>query len=160
MFRQDYEDFQCKCGAKRQMQWFRTYFSQSSDFIVYLRPISLNNHKKVRVPKSGVRPEPVPIGSETGRHRKTVGQINPVFATLIFQGHVWNTVGQRDTGTKIEAAAFSDGRSFFGAPLFLFGLHCGVVAHGEEGFPGAGLFAVDGGAVFGRDGGALAFAVG
>jgi hypothetical protein len=30
-----------------------------------------------------------------------VGQINPVFATLIFQGHVWNTVGQRDSGTKI-----------------------------------------------------------
>ena len=75
------------------------------------------------VPNPGVRPEPVPIGFETGRHRKTVGQIKPVFAILNFQGHVWNTVGQRDSGTKIEAAAFSDGLSFFGLPSGLFGLH-------------------------------------
>ena len=53
------------------------------------------------VPKAGVRPEPVPIGFETGRRRKTVGQITLVFAILSFQGHVWDTVGQRDTGTKI-----------------------------------------------------------
>jgi hypothetical protein len=38
-----------------------------------------------------------------------VGQINPVFATLNFQGRVWDTMGQRDTGTKMETAAFSDG---------------------------------------------------
>jgi len=61
------------------------------------------------VPKAGVRPEPVPIGFETGRRRKTVGQITLVFAILSFQGHVWDTVGQRDSGTKMETAAFSDG---------------------------------------------------
>ena len=45
-----------------------------------------------------------------------MGQINPVFATLKFQGHVWDTVGQRDTGTKIKTAAFSDGLLFYFNP--------------------------------------------
>ena len=27
----------------------------------------------------------------------------------MFQGRVWDTVGQRDTGTKMETAAFSSG---------------------------------------------------
>ena len=86
-------------------------------FLFGVVPISIGHLRVQRsdwkskedVPKGGVRPEPVPIGFKTGRHRKTVGQINSVFATFIFQGPVWDTVGQRDTGTKMETAAFSDG---------------------------------------------------
>ena len=61
------------------------------------------------VPKGGVRPEPVPIGLEKGRDRKTAGQISPAFATLTFPERVSDTVGQRDTGTKAETVYVSDG---------------------------------------------------
>ena len=68
--------------------------------------------KNEGVPKAGVRPGPVPIGSGTGQDPKTVGQINPLFAALSFPGRVWNRVGQRDSRTKMETAAFSDGLIF------------------------------------------------